>query len=153
MNDERFRRGLEKLREIDGEGGEKVVESLRDIGNTVIVVEHDEDTIRAADHVVEMGPGPGVHGGNVVVQGTIDKVLACKASPTGQYLSQKRLIAIPKLRRPGNGKMLVVRGARENNLKAVNVTIPLGMLVAITGASGASGRSSNLNWVRASHSA
>src|SRR6476659_9491352 len=116
------------------------LESLRDIGNTVIVVEHDEDTIRAADHLVEMGPGPGVHGGHVVVQGTLKDVLACKASPTGQFLSGKRTIAIPKLRRPGNGKMLVVRGARENNLKNIDVTIPLGRLVAITGASGSGKR-------------
>src|SRR5207342_1146998 len=90
------------------------LESLRDIGNTVIVVEHDEDTIRAADHLVEMGPGPGVHGGKVVVQGTLKDVLACKASPTGQFLSGRRSIATPKTRRPGNGRVLVVRGAREN---------------------------------------
>ena len=97
------------------------LERLRDIGNTVIVVEHDEDTIRAADHIVEMGPGPGVHGGRVVVQGTLDDVLKCKASPTGQFFSGKRAIATPAVRRRGNGKALVVRGARENNLKNIDV--------------------------------
>jgi excinuclease ABC subunit A len=116
------------------------LERLRDIGNTVIVVEHDEDTIRAADHVVEMGPGPGIHGGTVVAEGTLARVLSCKASPTGQFLSGRRRIPTPARRRAGNGTTLTIRGARENNLRSIDVTIPLGMLVAVTGASG-SGKS------------
>jgi excinuclease ABC subunit A len=117
---------------------------LRDLGNTVIVVEHDEDTIKAADHVIEMGPGPGVHGGHVVAQGTLADIMAAKDSPTGAYFSGRKEIVTPSIRRPGDGKKLTIKGARENNLKNLTVDIPLRQLVCITGASG-SGKSTLIN--------
>jgi len=114
---------------------------LRDLGNTVIVVEHDEDAIRSADHVLDMGPGAGVHGGEVVAQGSLDDILNNPASLTGDYLSGRRAVPLPKKRRKGNGKKVTVHGARANNLKDVTAAIPLGTFTCITGVSG-SGKSS-----------
>ena len=119
---------------------------LRDLGNTVIVVEHDEDTMLAADHIVDIGPGAGIHGGNVIYSGDVQGILKCPESITGQYLSGQRFIPVPQTRREGNGKKITIVGAQQNNLKSVTVDIPLGKLVCITGVSG-SGKSSLINEV------
>jgi excinuclease ABC subunit A len=118
----------------------RTLERLRDLGNTVLVVEHDEAMMRAADHIIDMGPGAGEHGGEVVVTGPIDQITACAQSITGQYLSGTKEIPLPEGRRPGNGKYVIVQGARENNLKNIEVRIPLGKFVCNTGVSG-SGKS------------
>ena len=122
------------------------LEHLRDLGNTLIVVEHDEDTMRAADFLVDVGPGAGSHGGEIVAAGTLEDIIACPRSVTGQYLSGVKKIPVPATRRPGNGKKLIVRGARENNLKDLDVEIPLGTFTCVTGVSG-SGKSSLVNEV------
>jgi excinuclease ABC subunit A len=124
----------------------ETLKRLRDLGNTVIVVEHDADTMRAADHLIEIGPGPGVHGGRIVAEGPLKKFLKDPRSLTGQYLSGQRSIPVPAMRRPQTGKVLQVRGARQNNLKSIDVAIPLEQFVCVTGASG-SGKSSLIHGI------
>ena len=132
------------LHQRDNEKLLKSLCNLRDLGNTLIVVEHDEDTMNQADFIVDVGPGAGVHGGEIVCAGTVDDIKICEKSLTGQYLSGKKKIPVPEKRREGNGKFLEVKGARQNNLKNIDVKIPLGKLVAVTGVSG-SGKSSLVN--------
>ena len=122
----------------------RTLKRLRDLGNTLIVVEHDEDTMRAADYIVDVGPGAGVNGGRIVCAGSVDDICACQESVTGQYLSGKKKIPVPETRRAGSGRFLRIRGAKENNLKNIDVDIPLGKLVCVTGVSG-SGKSSLIN--------
>ena len=126
---------------------EKLLQTLRhltDIGNTLIVVEHDEDTMYAADHIVDIGPGAGIYGGELVAQGSVEEIMACEESLTGQYLSGKKKITVPAERRPGNGKIITIKGARQNNLKNIDVEFPLGKFICVTGVSG-SGKSSLIN--------
>ena len=124
----------------------KTLQNLRDLGNTVIVVEHDEDTMREADFLVDIGPGAGIHGGHVVAAGTPEEVAACRDSITGDSLSGRKCIPLPITRRAGNGKTLTVRGARQNNLKNIDVDFPLGKFICVTGVSG-SGKSSLVNGI------
>lgn len=132
------------LHQRDNERLLKTLQKLRDLGNSVIVVEHDEETIRSADFLVDIGPGAGVHGGEIVATGTPNQVAKAKNSVTAQFLRGDKIIPTPGKRRPGNGKQLVIRGARENNLKNINVAVPMGQLVVVSGVSG-SGKSSLIN--------
>jgi len=132
------------LHQRDNEKLLKTLRRLRDLGNTLLVVEHDEDTIFTADHIIDIGPGPGVHGGYVVAQGNIDTIKACKESWTGKYLSGELKIEMPEKRREAGEKWLEITGAKENNLKNINVKVPLGLFTCITGVSG-SGKSSLVN--------
>ncbi len=134
------------LHQRDNEMLLNTLKELRDLGNTLIVVEHDEDTMLAADHIVDIGPGAGVHGGEVVFSGTVDDIIKDENSVTGQYLSGKKHIPIPRERRVGNGKKLIIKNATENNLKNVTAEIPLGIFTCVTGVSG-SGKSSLINSV------
>lgn len=119
---------------------------LRDLGNTLIVVEHDDETIRAADHIVDIGPGAGVNGGYLVAEGTVEEIMACPDSLTGDYLAGRKSIPLPDRRRPQDGRFLTVRGARQNNLKGIDVSFPVGLMTAVTGVSG-SGKSSLVNGI------
>lgn len=134
------------LHQRDNEKLLETLRRLRDLGNTLIVVEHDEDTMFAADYIVDIGPGAGINGGNLVASGTVEDIMNCKDSITGQYLSGAKKISVPKTRRRENGKKLQIIGACENNLKNVDVEIPLGKFVAVTGVSG-SGKSSLVNQI------
>ena len=132
------------LHQRDNEKLIDTLKRLRDLGNTLIVVEHDEDTIRAADYIVDIGPGAGVHGGEVVAQGSLQDIINCERSITGQYLSGKKHIDIPEKTRDGNGNFLKIIGAKQNNLKNIDVEFPLGKFICVTGVSG-SGKSSLVN--------
>ena len=134
------------LHQKDNEKLIKTLKQMVEIGNTLIVVEHDEETIRSAEHIVEIGPRAGSDGGQIIAQGTAKEIMAVKESITGDFLSGRKEISIPKSRRSGNGRVIEIKGAKENNLKSVNVKIPLGKLVAVTGVSG-SGKSSLVNEV------
>jgi len=138
------------LHSRDSEKLIKTMKEMRDIGNTLIVVEHDEEMIRSADYIVDIGPGAGIHGGEVVVAGSLKEVENCKNSITGAYLSEREYIPIPKTRRKGNGNFIKIKGATCNNLKKVNVDIPLGCFIAVTGVSG-SGKSSLINQTLFNH--
>ena len=138
------------LHQRDNEKLIGTLKHLRDLGNTLIVVEHDEDTIRAADHVVDFGPAAGINGGEIVCSGSVQDIIDCKNSITGQYLCGKKKIPVPEKRRSGNGKFLKVFNARENNLKGIEVSIPLGEFVCVTGVSG-SGKSSLVNEILYKH--
>ena len=132
------------LHQRDNEKLIGTLKHLRDLGNSVIVVEHDEDTMNSADYIVDIGPGAGIHGGEIIATGTVDDIKKCEKSITGQYLSGQRYIPVPASRRKGNGNVLEVKGAAENNLKGINVKFPLGKFICVTGVSG-SGKSSLIN--------
>lgn len=132
------------LHQKDNEKLLKTLRELTDLGNTLLVVEHDEDTMYAADHIIDIGPAAGIYGGELVAQGTVEDIKACPDSITGQYLSGKKSVKVPKHRREGNGKVITIKGAAENNLKNIDVEIPLGKFVCVTGVSG-SGKSSLIN--------
>ncbi len=132
------------LHQKDNEKLLKTLRDLTDLGNTLVVVEHDGETMFAADQIIDIGPGAGVHGGRIVCQGTVEDIIACEESITGQYLSGKKEIKVPEKRREGNGEYIIVKKAEENNLKGIDVRFPLGKLICVTGVSG-SGKSSLVN--------